>query len=545
MLSPGTRIGPHRVTAWVSEGGTGQSYKSERTEGENKRQLFYLKLLPREISEKRGFEEFFIQECQALEQIEGPGIWPLRKFGVMKWKHWLCYDWFSGKGVKVEKDSEHNESQEDEFEYIYSLEDDLRSSSDNWTAEQLLALMISLHCSLFKAHGNGFLHGNLKPSNILILRPEGGQLQAWITEFGLYRLVSMGMEIDSDTSSLEKNVSNLNIQESRIRSSDFRPKNQEWGKDVDEKWDLYGMGKVVQEILQQMEPFDGIGDWENWSERATSKIPFESVAHSMDALPGVGEIGKYGVKIENGIEISSEEIERIRKKREEEWAFEEKIKNLCFRRNMTGFAGLVFVLIFIIKALYLSFLPAPWTDYSMDEALDSYQLSAGLWSGQAWGILPAAYDEKNRGGQNVVGGWEKEEGLYKLNFRKFKSPQETGEAKKLWQFIGKDATSEDDYHQWSDYLKYESSKDLLLLVKRVDEYFTYLPGVEKGKMPRLYPEDRFIASKGKILPAKIEFGREKSSSIDWVIFLGLGFTLASFLYHKNILKLRISGKIIP
>ena len=63
-------------------------------------------------------------------------------------------------------------------------------------------------------------------------------------------------------------------------------------------------------------------------------------------------------------------------------------------------------------------------------------------------------------------------------------------------------------------------------------------------MPRLYPEDRFIASNGKILPAKIEF-EGKSSSIDWVIFLGLGFTLASFLYHKNILKLRISGKITP
>ena len=64
------------------------------------------------------------------------------------------------------------------------------------------------------------------------------------------------------------------------------------------------------------------------------------------------------------------------------------------------------------------------------------------------GNFPAAYDEKNRVGR-IVGGWE-EEGLYKLNL-KFKSPQETDEAK-LWQFIGKDATSEDDYHQWSDYL---------------------------------------------------------------------------------------------
>ena len=118
MLSPGTRIGPHRVEAWVSEGATGQSYKGVRTEGDRKKELFYVKLLPREISEKRGFEEFFIQECQALEQIEGPGIWPLRKFGVMKWKHWLAYDWHPGMAVKVEENSENNEYSEEEFEYI-------------------------------------------------------------------------------------------------------------------------------------------------------------------------------------------------------------------------------------------------------------------------------------------------------------------------------------------------------------------------------------------------------------------------------------------
>ena len=48
------------MEAWVSEA-TGQSYKAERTEGEQKKQLFYVKLLPREISEKRGFEELFMQ----------------------------------------------------------------------------------------------------------------------------------------------------------------------------------------------------------------------------------------------------------------------------------------------------------------------------------------------------------------------------------------------------------------------------------------------------------------------------------------------------
>ena len=68
MLSPGTRIGPHRVEAWVSEGATGQSYKGVRTEGDRKKELFYVKLLPREISEKRGFEEFLSKSVRHLNR---------------------------------------------------------------------------------------------------------------------------------------------------------------------------------------------------------------------------------------------------------------------------------------------------------------------------------------------------------------------------------------------------------------------------------------------------------------------------------------------
>ena len=210
-----------------------------------------------------------------------------------------------------------------------------------------------------------------------------------------------------------------------------------------------------------------LSEWKSWSEKATSDDAFESVAHSMDALPGVGDISQYGVKIEDGSEISSEETERIRKKREQEWAFEEKTGNLKFRRNMTGLVGGSFRTSISYKSRFICFfLPAPWTEYSLDGVLDSYQLAAGMWSGQAWGILPGAYDDEGDGGQDVVGTWEKEDGLFKLDFRKFKTPEDKGDAKKLWQFIGKGATSPDDYFIWSDYLSYDRSRDALLLIKR-------------------------------------------------------------------------------
>ena len=94
----------------------------------------------------------------------------------------------------------------------------------------------------------------------------------------------------------------------------------------------------------------------------------------------------------------------------------------------------------------------------MEGASDKYQLGFGIWSGKAWGILPASYDDDGKGGQDVSGEWERVDGILRLNFRKFKKVNEEDSGKKLWQFIGKGSTSEDDYYSWSDYLNYDRQK---------------------------------------------------------------------------------------
>jgi serine/threonine protein kinase len=544
MLSPGTRIGPHRVESWVGEGATGQSYKGEKTEGDRKKENFYIKLLPREISEKRGFEDLFIQECQALEQVDGPGIWPLQKFGVMKWKHWVVYDWNPGKSIPVDSpdfSSDCTDLPEEEFHLIYSLEDDLEYDPLSWTQDSLLSLMITLHRALYHAHGLGFLHGNLKPSNILILRTEGEKVESWITEFGLYRLVTMTSKNNEQDGTKDSVVSTLEAQDSKTRSADFRPTLQAWGEEVDEKCDLYALGQVVHEIIKKGNGPEDVEEWKAWADTAVSGAPFESAAHSMAALPGVGDISEYGVKLEDGSEISDEETAKIRKEREQEWAFEEKTSNLRFKRNMTGLIGGLFILVYAIKSTYLFFLPAPWTEYSLAGLLDSYQLAAGLWSGQSWGILPSAYDEEGEGGQDVVGIWEKDDGLFRLDFRKFKMPEEKGDAKKRWQFIGKGATSDEDYHIWSDYLSYDRSRDALLLVKRNDGETTFKPGKEEGRIPQLYPESRFFDNSSKVRPAELVFARKGEAGISWELFIGLGFLLSYSMYLRNLNKVILDG----
>ena len=538
MLSTGTRIGPHRVEAWLREGGTGQSYKVTGTEGENKNEVAYLKLLPREITETQGFEEIFSQECQALQQIDGPGIWPLRKFGVMKWKHWVSYDWFEGTRINLSELHSHglNPGDSDQEIYVFSLQDDLAINALPWTQKMLLEFMIVLHQGLHRAHGLGFAHGNLKPSNILIKRSEAGQTKAWITEFGLHRILAMGenkMDVDSPRSL----GMSTEAQESMDQSELFRsPKN------VGESGDLFALGEIASRILSDSLHEKEFAGWKSWVQKAKLEGGFPSLVHSVEALPGIGDISKFGFSPskETPKDISSEEI---REKREREWALKQKTANLKFRRNITGLIGSIFLTGYLLKVIYLMLFPAAWTEYSLPGALDSYQLGAGLWSGQSWGILPAMYDDGGKGGRDIVGKWEKEDGIFRLDFKKFRKPEDAGEKKKLWQFIGKGATSEADYHHWSDYLEYDRSGDRLFLIKRVDEFATYKPGFEEGKSVRLYPLDRFEDSRSKVSPAQLAFIREGKSLFSFELFIGIGFIVASFLYRRSLSALEETGEI--
>ena len=538
MLSSGTRIGPHRITSWLGEGSCGQSYRCESTANSSKGEFRYVKLISRELSDRKGFGDFFEQECQALLQLEGVGLWPMKDFGIMKWKHWISYEWFEGKAFNPEPDESDPASEERQgFEVLRTLEDKLRLEPDSITKDSLLGLMTDLHRGLHKAHLNGFIHGNLKPSNILITENESNPLQAWIAEFGLYRFGCFKSRGEDGNDESELPTLTLDAQQSHEMGARFRPKEAQAGVDPEEKWDLFAMGQVVRRVIECGErPETEWEDWSEWATRACSDQGFPSVAHSMAALPGMEDLSEFGITVETDAGSASRDNEEIRLEREREWALAEKISTLRFRRNMTGFAGVLSFIAFILSFLYLFLFPAPWTEYSMEGVLDSYQLGAGLWGGQAWGIVPGAYDDEGSGGQNVVGEWEKEDGMFKMSFRRFKKINDQKGDKKLWQFIGQGNTSPNDYYNWTDYLRYDRKREVLLLIKRVDDRDTYFPGKTKDGGARLYPRERFSRSGGEIVAAELVFPRKDGRGRSWELFFAFGFLLASSLYHRELRK---------
>jgi hypothetical protein len=257
----------------------------------------------------------------------------------------------------------------------------------------------------------------------------------------------------------------------------------------------------------------------------------------MEALPNVGDISRFGIKVEEVRVFSTQEIEEIKQKRERKFKLDEQTNSLKTKRGITGLAGGLSFIFYLLYTIYLYFAPTPWKEYSLNGSLDSYQLGVGFFSGQAWGIVPGVYDERGSGGQDVVGEWKREGGLLKLKFKRFKKSLEEESGKKLWQFIGKGGTSEKDYFIWYDFLDYDNDTDSLQLIKREDNNHIYFPGVGKDGITRLYPEERIKYGGGNIKMSKIVFNRERQSDISWSLFFALGFSIASLLYNRELKRL--------
>ena len=145
--------------------------------------------------------------------------------------------------------------------------------------------------------------------------------------------------------------------ESREEAERFRPENPKEPVVPDEHWDIFALGKIVLWAIDKVDA--DASRWEQWNswakqaQQVDARIVFPSIVHSMQALPGVGDLSEYGIKAEDYTGDSKVDLDALREKREREWALNEKLNSIRFRRNMTGLAGELLVLVCLFLRLPL------------------------------------------------------------------------------------------------------------------------------------------------------------------------------------------------
>jgi serine/threonine protein kinase len=192
-LVAGAMIGDYRLLSYVGKGSTAEVYLAEQP-ALMKRKVI-IKILPQALSGLRA--ETFQREASALASLSHPYILPIFSYGLLDQSP--CQD--AMHRVEPEHDDQHEQAEEPARRLPYlvlsyagggSLADIfVREGRRPWSLIRVVTMAREIADALDYAHGQGLLHRDVKPANILYMGSH-----ALLSDFSVATL------IDADVSHL-------------------------------------------------------------------------------------------------------------------------------------------------------------------------------------------------------------------------------------------------------------------------------------------------------------------------------------------------------
>src|SRR5688500_18131051 len=221
-VAVGSRLGPFEILAPLGAGGMGDVYRARDTRLDR---TVAIKLLPSEFANAPGRRvERFRHEARAIARITHPNICTLHDVGEDDSAIFLVMEYVDGTTL------------------ARRLEDGpLPLSLAHRTA-------IAIADALDHAHRNGVVHGDLKPSNIMLTRDS-----VKLLDFGLAKLRERHEEapLDATRSGRLTEVGAI------VGTVPYMAPEQIEGRDVDARTDIFSFGVVLYEMLCGRRPFAG------------------------------------------------------------------------------------------------------------------------------------------------------------------------------------------------------------------------------------------------------------------------------------------------
>ncbi len=154
-LIAGTRLGPYEILAPIGAGGMGEVYRARDTRLDR---TVAIKILPERLKNDPELQVRFQREARAISSLQHPHICSLFDVGQQDDVSFLVMEYIEGETLAS------------------------RLSKGPLPIDQVLRIGLDLAGTLAKAHGQGLIHRDIKPGNIMLTK-SGIKLM----DFGLAR----------------------------------------------------------------------------------------------------------------------------------------------------------------------------------------------------------------------------------------------------------------------------------------------------------------------------------------------------------------------
>ena len=233
-LEAGGRLGRYRILGLLGRGGMADVY---RAEDERLGREVALKLVPPEFARDPDRVERFEREVRAAAKLTHANIVTLFEFDQEGEQPFYTMALMRGGDLKAR----------------------IRAHPEGMPPEEAREIALAVARALAYAHGEGFVHRDVKPENILFGQDGVPQL----TDFGIARAMSSGTRMTATGMS--------------IGSPHYMSPEQARGRAVDGRSDLYSLGVVLHEMLTGRVPFDAAD---------TLAVALRHLNDPVPALPG-------------------------------------------------------------------------------------------------------------------------------------------------------------------------------------------------------------------------------------------------------------------
>ena len=254
----GTEFAGHRIEEVIGRGGVSVVYLAEHMRLGRK---VALKVLAPHLAEDEAFRERFIRESRMAAAMDHPNIVTVYDAGEVEDNLFISMRYVDGSDLGR----------------LLRTEGALEIS-------RVILLLSQVASALDAAHGQGLVHRDVKPANVLV-ENHGGLERAYLADFGISKRSTTG--------------SGLTRTGQFVGTVDYVAPEQISGEPIDGRTDVYSLGCVLFQCVAGRVPFPGDTEVATIYRQLHDEPPtLEGFLEAQDGIDGV--IARAIVEVEGG-----------------------------------------------------------------------------------------------------------------------------------------------------------------------------------------------------------------------------------------------------